>query len=279
MPIEKLKFLQMAPLLCQAIMFVSLPMCVLLKCVARKSLVDIRVKHLCDRDNVIVLLLLDNNAKDISALKVFAEQISKLHVYLSLRESDKKEMSYIFDDSSHQEDTDVKEWKIFVEGIFDIDYDKEECVYFTNLQGAVRDYYNNIYPYRMLDRMKAMTKTMEIGKFHRQYIKIFASSSFQKISVKLVSSTRDYEQATRNNKWYKQSMSVATYQDDHQRCFHVVLYNRFDQDVYLLGWRYYNDANVKEVKVPSDGSIVVLDPNVRFATNEHCVLLKCVENH
>ena len=74
-------------------------------------------------------------------------------------------------------------------------------------------------------------------------------------------------------------MSVATYQDDHQRCFHVVLYNRFDQDVYLLGWRYYNDANVREVKVPSDGSIVVLDPNVRFATNEHCVLLKCVANH
>ena len=56
-----------------------------------------------------------------------------------------------------------------------------------------------------------------------------------------------------------------------------MLYNRFDQDVYLLGWRYYNDANVKEVKVPSDGSIVVLDPNVRFATNEHCVLLNVLQ--
>ena len=76
--------------------------------------------------------------KEIKNFKIFAEQISQLH--MGICEWNNKELcSYLLYQKGYEKNESVKKWRTFVQNVFDGGYDRS-CLYLKNIEEAIEEY-------------------------------------------------------------------------------------------------------------------------------------------
>lgn len=228
-------------------------------------------KHFVKESSIVKLKIkLEGMEKEVSNLKTFAEQTSRLQI--SLCDWENVEMCHLLLQKLYEENKYVIKWHDFVKDISkDAENFDKDCVYLQNVVEVVEDYNNNfVYPDEYCSRLEVLARSLEVGISREEYLKVNSSESFNKISVTAYYRIEDFEKGitSKGVQWHLQSSVVATHYNEKEECLYVALNLPFERDGYIYALNALYDGH--SVEIPLNGRIESLHSDL--FTTDNCII-------
>ncbi|XP_066920613.1 TNF receptor-associated factor 6-like [Clytia hemisphaerica] len=192
----------------------------------------------------------DQRKAEVQNLKVHAEQLSELHLTLSLPDiRNQRSVSKFLHKKDYDTMKEVKSWNAFVK----IANRNKNCSYLNTLKDAINNYSETVFSKKWHTRLSQKTRSQTEGCMVYGYLKLRTYIQIEKISVKKCNDRKEFQEATRDEKWCRHSAFTASFVDFPNEALHVMI--QFDfKTVSLFHW----EDEEKNRTIPLNGVPVIL---------------------